>query len=764
MNVNDLLKLRKPKEIEEVIKKYLKKGYKFIPVGGVSNNAGPIEVATESVSPLVERTTNMFDGILELHATTKGSGQTLPQSPREAVARWSDVKGGHVFYLSPDERQVIANQAQIIMDESGSGKDKFPTIIFRDHGIGLHPTDWANTVLSLNKGNKLDKPFLAGAYGQGGSSSFSFCTYTVIVSRRNPQCLGNRTDVGGWSIVRINDSDETLKNAVYEYLVDANGNVPLLADTSKFDSGTYIAHIAYNAGQLISKMMTINSYRIFNNILFDPILPYWIKDLRHKNNNRSMGGHISRLLPEGKNVDYYGEYTKYLDVDSKLAIRYWVFKVKSEDGKKSFLEGFVETQKSPDTILITLNGQKQGTLTKSFIKQKGLSFLSNYLLVQIECDGLDRKMKRSLFASTREKAKNGDALEIIKTVLSDVLSEDDELQQLENVRKQMQTSQMDEESNAKVRKLLDKYISKYLTSTRELVAATEAIPNGETKTKLGQVLGNGSEIVESKKNFRVGENNRVAPPPAPILPNDPPTFLKITSSDPLKINPGASAWIRIECDAPDNYLNRPINAGSMVTLFSGLDGAKEEGRTNINGGRMRLKISIPKNSEAGVIGNCIIKLDRNGLEPLIATCAVLVEEQHRTKEGQEPIQIKSPTPVAPPYDIRSVSKGDEMWDLLGWDEGVVADYRLSQGELLFYVSVSNEDFMKEKEKKKSPELVAAFISKYIAMISYNLWLHFQQELEGKVIDEDARQQELKRTASTLILSMRSEAELDQSED
>ncbi|MNP47389.1 hypothetical protein D3C76_1414400 [compost metagenome] len=104
-----------------------------------------------------------------------------------------------------------------------------------------------------------------------------------------------------------------------------------------------------------------------------------------------------------------------------------------------------------------------------------------------------------------------------------------------------------------------------------------------------------------------------------------------------------------------------------------------------------------------------------------------------------------------------------MWDQLGWDEKTVADYRKSQGELIFYVSVSNEEFVKEKDKKKTPELVNIFTNKYMAMISYNLWLHFQQELVSKGLDEDGRQEELKRTAGTLILSMRSEADLEQEE-
>jgi hypothetical protein len=38
------------------------------------------------------------------------------------------------------------------------------------------------TILSLSEGNKWQKHYLAGIYGQGGSSTFAVCKYTLIAA------------------------------------------------------------------------------------------------------------------------------------------------------------------------------------------------------------------------------------------------------------------------------------------------------------------------------------------------------------------------------------------------------------------------------------------------------------------------------------------------------------------------------------------------------------------------------------------------------
>jgi len=72
-------------------------------------------------------------------------------------------------------RQDLADEIVIRVFESASKKE--PTVEVRDYGVGIVPAALPLTILSLNAENKITKPYLAGAYGQGGfygSGLFSF--------------------------------------------------------------------------------------------------------------------------------------------------------------------------------------------------------------------------------------------------------------------------------------------------------------------------------------------------------------------------------------------------------------------------------------------------------------------------------------------------------------------------------------------------------------------------------------------------------------
>ena len=47
-----------------------------------------------------------------------------------------------------------------------------------------------HTILSLNESNKISKHYLVGAYGQGGSSTFTFSRLSVIACRYGDGPIG----------------------------------------------------------------------------------------------------------------------------------------------------------------------------------------------------------------------------------------------------------------------------------------------------------------------------------------------------------------------------------------------------------------------------------------------------------------------------------------------------------------------------------------------------------------------------------------------
>jgi hypothetical protein len=390
--------------------------YKWRPVNDTLSNASNIENAQHSISPIIERITNAFDANLEL-ISKQNPSQQLPQSPRKAIERWMRIPQGDMGLYGANlqkqnkraEREHLASGCKVEFYDSGI--ERRPTIIIRDNGIGQHPSDFATTLLKLGDSNKISLPYLHGTYGHGGSSSFRFCKYSIIASRRQIIALDNKPDIVGWTIVRKNDALEVYsekeqkvvsikKPPVYEYLTLNNGVVPSI-QINTFNYGTLVAHIEYDAMGWYN-LSRGKGYQLFRNFLFDPILPFRLEDKRlNIDFNRNIFGARSTLL-ESDDVAYSNEIEEYMPDGGKLKIRYFVL-YNPLDPSNRPLENYLERENSRNTIILTMNGQRHGSMEKTIIaKGLRLSNLSQCLLVQIEIDDLTRGMKASLFTSNRE--------------------------------------------------------------------------------------------------------------------------------------------------------------------------------------------------------------------------------------------------------------------------------------------------------------------------------------------------------------------------
>src|SRR5713101_2722060 len=144
---------------------------RWLPVGR-EKNRGTIEVSSDPARSAVERLTNGMDGVLELEYQ-RHSGLPDCRSPREAGVAWLGVPENGLSAMTPVQRRALAQRVSIRMEE-GEGRES-RIVEVRDRGIGMTPQEMPKTILSLNESNKLQKHYLAGAYGQGGSTTFSFC-------------------------------------------------------------------------------------------------------------------------------------------------------------------------------------------------------------------------------------------------------------------------------------------------------------------------------------------------------------------------------------------------------------------------------------------------------------------------------------------------------------------------------------------------------------------------------------------------------------
>jgi hypothetical protein len=266
--------------VKELEAKY---GFLWRPVGNREGNYGSINIGSDPGYAFVERITNAIDAVIEREAVrrlSKAKPKSLPASPREAVATWFGVLGGRVSNIpihqrkglpgNSPTRQGLADDIVIRIFEGGSKKQ--PTLEVADRGIGLTPKMIPDTILSLNETNKINKPYLAGAYGQGGSTALAFSPQgTLIVSRRQLDLLPSGAgDLVAVTFVRYNELDpEANKNGRYEYLVATDLSVAGIESSliGDVEPGTTVVHFHLDIPQYSSRMtqLTGSLWWLFQN-------------------------------------------------------------------------------------------------------------------------------------------------------------------------------------------------------------------------------------------------------------------------------------------------------------------------------------------------------------------------------------------------------------------------------------------------------------------------------------------------------------------
>lgn len=540
--VHDLFTMRKPQEIESLIQSFLQQnpqGWNWRNLGDLENNAGNVRFSEEPGLPIVERIINMQEALLELAYYEAGKPKIFPSSPRKAVEEWFKIPGGS-FNVSKDNSFFEELASKLRVDVYDSGVEKRPSVAFHDRGIGQHPDDLPTTILSLGGRNKLDKLYLSGVFGQGGSSAYAWCKYSIVVSRRRPEHTGGKPDLVGWTIVREYDSP-SLKVPIYQYLITKDRGIPSFSPSflegTSFDFGTYIIHIAYDLGRLSSPWTRVG-YPYFDNLLFDPVLPYVISDNRYHDrpeyrvkDMRMYGGRkrLSEVVVNYSKDIYHKDYTFNLDGKGALTIRFWVFKKqrsrREEEGAPK-ITSYLENERSPRTVVITLNGQRHGYLEKSLVNEVvGSSLLADRLVMQVDCDNLSLSLKKELITSTRMRLRTGEHLDFIKECVRKAL-EDEELRRIKGELWQREFAEAGE-GDEQARNILN-----------SLIKAGRKIEEGAGPQK-GKSKGQGGKGPQSFK------------------PKDPPSFFRFAEEkETLEIEPGAYRFIDIRTNGPDNMFSR----------------------------------------------------------------------------------------------------------------------------------------------------------------------------------------------------------------
>ena len=403
-------------------------------IGDMEGNAGVIQgQADHSENALVEKVTNSIDHVLIGECKQRGipingsAEEGTPQTMQEATEKFFNIKDGLLTNITPTERTIHSERIKLIATgEKFSLNKKPPCLIIADNGEGQSPASFAKTLLSLNKSNKNNIPFVQGKFNMGGTAALRFCgkeSLQLILSKKNPEINDYEDDEShgdwGFTITRRFPPKRNERNYVYKYLAPkgkvlsfrANELMVLpSADAKKpkayelpMKHGTFVKLYDYdldNKGLILARLF----YRL-SLLLPDIALPVRLYETRQGYEGNTLCATLAGLsvrLKDDKEKNLESEPISIpltLKNDDKIKGTLYVFK--KEDGQS----GRLSYAPQKEGVVFTINGQTHGDIRDSFFSgaEVGLSYLADSLLIVLDCSDIDPKLRLDSFKPSRDR-------------------------------------------------------------------------------------------------------------------------------------------------------------------------------------------------------------------------------------------------------------------------------------------------------------------------------------------------------------------------
>lgn len=738
------------------------------PIGSREANAGTIELATNPYSALSERVTNGIDAVIELHAQRAGYVEiedwpTPPRDPREAAELLLGLPKAGIGDLTDKERRALAENLVVILEESGGRQH--PTAIIEDKGVGQSAGEMPEGLLSLNSSNKVRKPWQHGAYGQGGSATLRFCPYTIFVSRKAPDLLGEEeVDAVAWTIA-FRDEGDPYKEAlpVYRYLVDESDVIPTFDIAELPDPtwhGTRVVHIGYDLTRYSQAFtqLTNGIWGMFHAQLFDPILPFLIGGRRQVDldsvkkgasvsspmnplavsdgdSTRVVLGNRLRLEtgPHGRDLEIPWRGSEVRDLSKlysedlgRLRVNYWVVRRPRESTKISDpTEGYVTADSA---VTVTLNGQRHDAERRGWLKTKlKLPYLSKALIVQIDIDELSPPARRKLFSSSRESTVEGPMKDLIYQEAIEALKADDELRRLEAEMRERAMSKGAREVGEKVRSKLERFVNTFLRG----------------KTKKIRVDDQMETIIAPPPNA-LGKPSPPRSTDDDHLPNFPSDME--FGRDPIVITQGKRTTVWVHLDAKNEYLER--HQDQLTIGFSPELGGKvlHVGTSTLLAGKSMWTLFAEDDAPIGegeIEANLITP---TGVITASAKVKVVAPPVRRVrKQREEDVPLKGPK-------IVWVYRND--WDA-NFNEATVGEVNLSDDSTDIRINHDHPILEKVlKDKRLNEEQVRTREDRYLFAMACGLFLqeYSAQKLPTR-LEDDVLRAEQERMAEAVLIAI-----------
>ena len=649
-----LLDTDKVDDVRELIDRYVETQSKWVswrPVGDRANNSGTIQVAGDPARALFERVTNGIDAVID-RAHQEHGGKPKCSTPKEAVQAWFGVPVAGMHKLSDAGRRKLAQESVRLILLPGDGRAK-RAVEIADAGTGLTADQMPNTILSLNASNKLDKFYLAGAFGQGGSATFAISDYTLIASRSV-----KAPDTVAFTIVKYLPP-EGMKLGSYVYLVREGGVLATSEIPENFGAfSTRVRHYGYDLDDYPSPLGPNSVYGRAQGILFEPVLPFWFENRVHEYSRTIKGSRtaLNGARDEGEEESklshssplFYADLGEY----GQLGIEYWVLEPSAKSApNRSFVNG-------SKPIVLTVNGQTHAEWNASLLRKDAeLLHLAARMVVHLDCNQLSTDAKRVLFVSTREESRKGLVQNLIAQELLSALKADDRLAELEQQARLAGAKERDESAEREIKKEVARMLKLFGFSVAE--------DFGATKSKVSEDPGPSTP-------------RKSRPKPEPIHVNEPPTFVEFVGEEPVGFYPGQRRYMRVRTDAHSKYHDAADQTKSRFSFIVDGDKVRVAGSTALRDGHMRVIFAADSDASIGTSGKLVAELRPLNAPTLSSSLGYTIVPAPPAKPGGAKINL-------PKIDCLPIdSKESEEWVSWGWPDDVAevaADYEFASDTL-----------------------------------------------------------------------------------
>lgn len=684
---------------------------------------------------LVEKLINSVDARLMrrcMEANIDPESDAAPQTMREAVAVFYEgatagkvrEHQGLLTEWTEKQRTDAAREMAVSLTGPTAGS---PSVTVVDEGEGQAPEHLPDTILSTRGRWKETIPFVQGKWNMGGTGALPFCgalNLQLVISKKAPVLAAQQqlsTD-WGFTVVRREYPEGKRFVSVYRYLAPVNASerlnegdvlrvsrrtLPLFPDGPKpyvrevesgtliklYEYGTKARNIFFRKGGLqerldllmpgVSLPMRLHECRPF-------------KGEQERSFETTLNGLLVRLGPTHRRKEHpleddFPDSSEIVVAGERIGVLIFAFK-----------SGRAATYRRGEGILFVVNGQTHAPLPARFFSKKnvGMDYLSDSLLVLLDCSELSSTTREQLFLNSRDRLRPGKLLDRIMDDLADMIKNHVGLRELREQRRA-------EEKKATL---------------------ADAKPMEEVLKKILQRNPTFASLF--LKGLRLSNPYALAD-----VPTDPafqgkkhPAIFKFKGrayGEVLKrsCNLGQRLRLTFETDAENNYFARKMNPGKM-NVEAWLEGSPVDVdySRNLSNGFAHLNVHLPSAAKAGNALKLVVEVvDPTLIDPFvnIAELAILPAVPPSSGPARPPTERptphengnkqQQPTGIDIPIP-EEVTK--ERWEKFGMDQHsalrVQASSAADEGlpAYDFYLNVDNVYLQSEiKASKASADLL-----------------------------------------------------------